>query len=64
MFLAPLPESGGLLEIFDVPWFVDALSQSLSSHGILPIYCLCIHILPLYGDTSHIELGYTPMNSF
>ena len=50
------------LDIFGVPWLVEASPRSLPSflHGIVPV-----SQFPLfYKDTSHIVLGPTLMTSY
>lgn len=65
LFQASLLDSGGLLAICGIPWFVSASPQSLpsSSHGIL-LLCLCVQISTLHKETSHFGLGSTLMTSF
>ena len=61
------PSSGGLMEIFDIPWLVDISLQSLPllSHGILPMclyLCLCL-FSSSYKDTSPIGSKANPNDS-
>ena len=57
-------DSGGLLAITGVPWFIEASSRSRpsSSHGILPVSMSvtdCILISPFYGHQSYCIKTYS-----
>lgn len=58
------PSSGGLIEIFDIPWLVDisSLSLPICTHMIFCVY-MCVSVcpnLPIYKDILYIGLGTHP----
>ena len=58
LFRAPLPASGGLLAIFEVPWLVEASPRtwSSSSLAVLP-GLMSVFKFPLFIRTPVIGLG-------